>query len=771
MKLLFFKTLISVITFPNLAFSQVVSDDTVSTTVNEVNPNYFEITDGEQVGENLFHSFRELSVAEAGAIAFLNANIIDNIITRVTGDSPSEIEGLIKAQGNANLIILNPHGIHFGEEASLEIGGSFMATTAEAIEFADGTVYSATNPKKDSLLTVSTPIGLGFGKTPGNITNRAGTIDELQNNLPVGGLEVPLGETIALVGGNISFQEGILRTQGGRVELGAVAGESNVGFTATEQGWELNYEGVDDFANIELFSNSILTLRVSEEEPEFETASSAQLQGKQILFDNNSDLTAINQDRRSSEAFFIRARDSLVLKDRSSIINTSLKAAGAGGDIMIETANLELLDSSRINANTQRGKGNAGNIVINTQDATLDNLSVISTETFGDGEAGDITLNTEQLLMTQGSRIVSSLRQPSSGDGGKVTINATDSITVEGNAVNIFSGATQFSQIASEARTSNPALADRLPTTGDAGRVNIKTRDLQLRDGGGISVAIRNQAQGKAGELRVDADRLMISGEESGVFADSVSSQDAGNLIVNSQSLLVEQGGQIAATATGTGNAGNVVINSEFINLQQGQISADTVAGEGNISISAQEMRLRDNSTIQTNAFGFADGGNITIDASAIALLENSNIQANAQQGFGGRVSITTEGLFQSQNSRITATSERGEEFSGLVEITSSQEGNLETFITEFDQFSLSQVYEECGLNEEASRFIVSGRGGKVTPPAEDYHSSLVGEDLALPTQVIEAEGWVTNEQGQTVLTARQPFQFQSLCLIINENL
>ena len=108
----------------------------------------------------MFHSFGEFSVPN-GFEAFFNNGAIDNIISRVTGGSISNINGLIRANGSANLILINPAGISFGAGASLSIGGSFLGSSGDRISFQDGTVFSA-DPNQPALLTVSAPIGVGI---------------------------------------------------------------------------------------------------------------------------------------------------------------------------------------------------------------------------------------------------------------------------------------------------------------------------------------------------------------------------------------------------------------------------------------------------------------------------------------------------------------------------------------------------------------------------------------------------------------------------------
>jgi filamentous hemagglutinin family protein len=103
------------------ATAQVTPDGTTSTTVN-ADGNNFEINDGDRAGGNLFHSFRDFSVRNGGEAFFNNANDIVNIFSRVTGGNISNIDGLLRANGGANLFLINPAGIIFGNNARLDIG-------------------------------------------------------------------------------------------------------------------------------------------------------------------------------------------------------------------------------------------------------------------------------------------------------------------------------------------------------------------------------------------------------------------------------------------------------------------------------------------------------------------------------------------------------------------------------------------------------------------------------------------------------------------------
>ncbi|MGL5075726.1 MAG: filamentous hemagglutinin N-terminal domain-containing protein, partial [Waterburya sp.] len=151
------------------ARAQITLDGSLPTEVKQQG-NVAEITGGEQAGNNLFHSFQDFSVPTGNEAFFNNGLDINNILSRVTGGNISSIDGLIRANGTANLFLINPAGIIFGENARLDVGGSFLGSTATGLLFDDGSEFSANDLAKP-VLTINAPIGLNLRDTTGNISN------------------------------------------------------------------------------------------------------------------------------------------------------------------------------------------------------------------------------------------------------------------------------------------------------------------------------------------------------------------------------------------------------------------------------------------------------------------------------------------------------------------------------------------------------------------------------------------------------------------------
>ncbi len=150
-----------------------------NTEIESIDENNDRVIGGAERGSNLFHSFLEFNIETGRGVYFANPVGVENILARVTGENISEIRGTLGVEGIADLYLLNPHGLLFNQNASLDLNGSFLATTADAVIF-DEFEYSAVTPNIPPDLVINEPTGLTLGENSGDITNQ-GTLTSQKN--------------------------------------------------------------------------------------------------------------------------------------------------------------------------------------------------------------------------------------------------------------------------------------------------------------------------------------------------------------------------------------------------------------------------------------------------------------------------------------------------------------------------------------------------------------------------------------------------------------
>ncbi|CAA9561028.1 Putative hemagglutinin-related protein [uncultured Synechococcales cyanobacterium] len=404
----------SLLIAPSLAIAQVIPDANLpSTSKVEIQGETSIITGGARAGSNLFHSFEKFSVPKNGVAFFSNDLAIENIIGRVTGSSISTIDGLIKANNAASLFLLNPNGIVLGPDASLNMGGSFLASTASSIKFADGTEFDAKLPQSNALLTPSVPVNLRFASGSGSIQVK-GAGHTLTNTATPGipitgagrsttGLRVSPNHTLALVGGDVILEGGVLTAPGGRIELGAVD-SGLVKLSSTASNWVLGFEEAQSFRDIQFSKRALVDASGN-------GGGSIQLQGRNITFEGGSIGLIQNQGSSPAEAISANASNSLLLGGTSpnGKIPTGLRSqtlgTGSGADILISTQQLIQQDGGGT-ISTVYGAGKGGNVsIIAPKSIQLLGIvplnpfitSNISASTYGSGNAGNIGVATGQL--------------------------------------------------------------------------------------------------------------------------------------------------------------------------------------------------------------------------------------------------------------------------------------------------------------------------------------------------------------------------------------
>jgi len=202
-----------IITFS--AKAEVITDGSLGRRTVLPGPDYQIGADlGQQYGGNLFHSFQDFNLQASESATFSGANSVQNIISRVTGGNPSNIDGLIRSEiPDADMYFLNPYGIMFGPNAKLNVQGSFYASTADYLRLRDGGNFNARNPS-ESILSVAPIEEFGF-------------LTESPASLSIDGseLSVAIEKTLFFSGGNINIiNQAKLTALFGRIRLVSVQG-------------------------------------------------------------------------------------------------------------------------------------------------------------------------------------------------------------------------------------------------------------------------------------------------------------------------------------------------------------------------------------------------------------------------------------------------------------------------------------------------------------------------------------------------------------------
>lgn len=659
-----------------LAVAQITPDDTLG---NEPSRLTRDVTirngvgdriDGGAVrGTNLFHSFQEFNVGEGQRVYFGNPTGIQNILTRITGVNASNLLGTLGVEGGANLFLLNPNGIVFGPNARLDVGASFVGTTAAGIQFDTQGVFSAASDVP--LLTVN-PSALFFNQTnTGAITSRAR-------------LSVPEGQTLALVGGTVTLNGSSLSALGGRVELGAVrSGTVSLGRDLLT----LNVPATTLRTDIAISNGSRLEVRAG-------NGGSLALNGNNITISGNSQLNAgiaANQGSANSQAgdILVNAAGIVRLTGQSRLSNGVFSGSvGTGGRIQVNANSLQVNEGAKVNVSTF-GRGSAGDVVINVRDrVSFDGFvldaggqpDVSGSTSYVDraaiGRGGDIRITADSVAVTNAASLATF--SFGRGDAGNIEINASGPVSFDG-AIPQNRSSSAISFIFDSAR-------------GQGGGLTISASSIALTNG--AELLTFTFGNNNAGQISLNArDRIVIDGISFARQTPSVVRSEingnrgqSGNVQLSADSIAVTNGGQINASTSGEGNAGNIVLNARDRVLIEGAtqnqnravLRSEIAAGVrpnargegGNVQISTRALLIRAGGRIDASSEGIGNAGNVIISARDRVILDGFSVpglrrgelfnssgisSVVTREGQGGNIQISTDVLSVTDGAQLIA--------------------------------------------------------------------------------------------------------------------
>jgi filamentous hemagglutinin family protein len=396
------------------AQSNIVPDNTLGAESSVVTPNVNingtlsqQIDGGAIRGTNLFHSFREFNINEEPGAYFTNPTGIENIISRVTGGNISNIQGTLGVLGNANLFLINPSGIIFGRGARLDVGGSFVATTANAIGFDNQGFFSADNPNNPPLLTVNPSAFLFNQIRTASIENNSVTIKTNFLLVRDGG-QVGAGTFGKGNGGNLTVDAQ-------NVQL---IGRSSDNQFASVLGTSAERNSTGNAGSLTIKTNFLLV----RDGGQVGAGTFGKGNGGNLTVDaQNVQLIGRSSDGRFPSGLFAAAESN---------------STGDAGDLSITTNTLLVEDTAGVSVHNL-GTGTAGNMTLNARSIRLDNNSFLnantrSTKADPNREQATININSQDLIMRRGSKIFTKARGRNV-IGGNINIDS-DVIAAFGNS-------------------------------------------------------------------------------------------------------------------------------------------------------------------------------------------------------------------------------------------------------------------------------------------------------------------------------------------------
>ncbi|MEO5333165.1 MAG: filamentous hemagglutinin N-terminal domain-containing protein [Magnetococcus sp. YQC-5] len=653
---------------------------------------------GKTLGKNLFHSFAKFDLA-AGETADFQGSSIINIISRVTGGTKSHIDGTIKSSvSGANLYLMNPNGVMFGPNASLDLSGSFHVTTADYLKFSETEHFSA-DKKQTSHLVAVDPVAFGFlNSKPSTILfNGAGSVNSVSSGLK--GMTVPAGKTFSVTGGDITVQEGlfsntkmgetILKASGGRLLLISTGGPGEVIPDGSNPSLGYGQSG----GTINLVQRSAL-------QTSGDVAGTVYIRGKDVSITGGAYVSSRSDKSGFGGGIDIRVQGNVTVDGKADTISSGVytnnkSGAGSGLKILVEGKNILISNTGSVFAMTNT-ESRGGDIIMNGEESITISASGpiggIAAGSFSIGSAGDISLKAPRIELLNGGIVYNN--SFGTGSSGNIEITASSGVFLKG--LEVQSGLSSY------------ISSDTLSSTGNAGNITITTGMLQLQNGAQIT-SQANLSKGNSGHINITSSGdVSLSGWSKNQIPAHISNLSynmSGDITVYAHNLTVLDGGQITASSFKS-YGGKIKIDvSEkisvsghhgiawfsMIDASSGGMNAMTnQEGKGSIWLQAENIELTDGGVIHSNLVGSGMAGNIYLNATNGITLDGNGIfddassvflparilsdfgSEGAPYGQAGRVFLNASSIFI-RNGAYISSSSIGKGDAGKIEITASQ--------------------------------------------------------------------------------------------------
>jgi filamentous hemagglutinin family protein len=589
------------------------------------NAQQLNITGGTQAATNLYHSFQQFGLTQGQIANFMSNPSIQNILARVTGGNASVINGLVQVTGgNSNLYLLNPAGIIFGSNASLNVPAAFTATTASGIQVGNG--WFGVNTVIDDVKKLTgTPQAFGFASSTTISTNQPTAA--IAN---AGNLTAKEGQSITLVGGLV-INTGTITTPSGKITIAAVPDGKYVKITPEGSLLSLQLPIADqnELAQAQIQAKDLPNLLTGSATLRNMTGLNIDAAGNLLVAGTaipNTAGTAIASGNIDVSSTTSKGGEINVLGDRVGLVSANLNASDAigggtvliGGDLQgkgkIPNAQYTFVDQNstiRADALTQ---GNAGKVIVwgDRSTAYLGNIFARGGKVGGNG--GFVEVSGKENLLFQGKVNTTALN----GIAGTLLLDPNN-ITISG----AFSSGGVAAQLV---LANNPtiAFADFAGTDinindadlrGVSGNVILQaTNDITLANTTDFANTLATSIKFEAGrdiiinvpnngnngftfnggntqalsfiagrDINIDTSAVGLGGFGTSFFFDSVTSPTLsltaqnGNINISGNFVVRNQFGATGTTLNLNASNGSVLVSNGFLQIGQAGSTSDNV--------------------------------------------------------------------------------------------------------------------------------------------------------------------------------------------------